>query len=308
MPATPAASGWKGAARHPARSSARRRPRGWERTFEEILHHQPERLALAHFGVVEGLEEVAEHVERARDYLRVWSAGSSAGWTRGSSSVAHATTTSSPKASTTTCAGRGRAVRAVVAWGWSATGGRSVSWPEPAGSGARGARGPGARPPRTEPARNVRLRLARLRVLQPRPQGRQRPSRHPAADGAGDTACALLGPPSSRVGGSARNQLPLPRRSRTLAVPDAVRLSLLRQRGGSGRRRRLFRGRDRECARPQRRARGPPPGRSSRRCRTRTSSTGSSAISSGLATISGNGPDMRSLTGAASSPTGGSGR
>ena len=46
---------------------------GWERTFEEILHHQPERLALVHFGVVEGLEEVAEHVERARDYLRVWS-------------------------------------------------------------------------------------------------------------------------------------------------------------------------------------------------------------------------------------------
>jgi glyoxylase-like metal-dependent hydrolase (beta-lactamase superfamily II) len=46
---------------------------GWERTFEDILRHQPERLALAHFGVVEELEEVAEHVERARDYLRVWS-------------------------------------------------------------------------------------------------------------------------------------------------------------------------------------------------------------------------------------------
>ena len=45
----------------------------WERTFDDILHHQPERLALAHFGVVEELEEVAEHVGRARDYLRVWS-------------------------------------------------------------------------------------------------------------------------------------------------------------------------------------------------------------------------------------------
>jgi glyoxylase-like metal-dependent hydrolase (beta-lactamase superfamily II) len=44
----------------------------WERTFEDILRHQPERLALIHFGVVEELEEVAEHVERARDYLRVW--------------------------------------------------------------------------------------------------------------------------------------------------------------------------------------------------------------------------------------------
>jgi glyoxylase-like metal-dependent hydrolase (beta-lactamase superfamily II) len=46
---------------------------GWERTFDDILHHQPERLALIHFGVVEELEEVAEHVERARDYLHVWS-------------------------------------------------------------------------------------------------------------------------------------------------------------------------------------------------------------------------------------------
>ena len=45
----------------------------WERTFDDILRHQPERLALIHFGVVEELEEVAEHVERARDYLRVWS-------------------------------------------------------------------------------------------------------------------------------------------------------------------------------------------------------------------------------------------
>ena len=46
---------------------------GWERTFDDILHHQPERLALAHFGVVEDLEEVADHLERAQDYLRVWS-------------------------------------------------------------------------------------------------------------------------------------------------------------------------------------------------------------------------------------------
>jgi glyoxylase-like metal-dependent hydrolase (beta-lactamase superfamily II) len=45
----------------------------WERTFDEILRHQPERLALIHYGVVEELEEVAEHVGRARDYLRVWS-------------------------------------------------------------------------------------------------------------------------------------------------------------------------------------------------------------------------------------------
>jgi len=44
----------------------------WERTFDDILRHQPERLALIHFGVVEELEEVAEHVARARDYLRVW--------------------------------------------------------------------------------------------------------------------------------------------------------------------------------------------------------------------------------------------
>ncbi len=45
---------------------------GWERTFDEVLRHQPERLALIHFGVVEGLEETAEHMARAREYLRVW--------------------------------------------------------------------------------------------------------------------------------------------------------------------------------------------------------------------------------------------
>jgi len=45
---------------------------GWERTFDEVLRHQPERLALIHFGVVEGLEETAEHMARAREYLQVW--------------------------------------------------------------------------------------------------------------------------------------------------------------------------------------------------------------------------------------------
>jgi len=44
----------------------------WEQTFDEVLLHQPARLALIHFGVVEGTEEVAEHVERAREYLAVW--------------------------------------------------------------------------------------------------------------------------------------------------------------------------------------------------------------------------------------------
>jgi glyoxylase-like metal-dependent hydrolase (beta-lactamase superfamily II) len=44
----------------------------WEQTFDDILLHQPEALALIHFGVVNGVEEVAEHVERTRNYLRVW--------------------------------------------------------------------------------------------------------------------------------------------------------------------------------------------------------------------------------------------
>lgn len=44
----------------------------WERTFDQILLHQPARLALIHFGVVEGTEEVAEHVERARMTLQSW--------------------------------------------------------------------------------------------------------------------------------------------------------------------------------------------------------------------------------------------
>jgi glyoxylase-like metal-dependent hydrolase (beta-lactamase superfamily II) len=44
----------------------------WERTFDEVLRYQPERLALIHFGVVPGIEQVAEHVERARNYLGVW--------------------------------------------------------------------------------------------------------------------------------------------------------------------------------------------------------------------------------------------
>jgi glyoxylase-like metal-dependent hydrolase (beta-lactamase superfamily II) len=44
----------------------------WDRTFDEVLYHQPARLALNHFGVVEGTEEVATHIERARNYLGVW--------------------------------------------------------------------------------------------------------------------------------------------------------------------------------------------------------------------------------------------
>ena len=44
----------------------------WEQTFDAILRHQPEALALIHFGVVSGTEEVAEHVEQTRDYLAVW--------------------------------------------------------------------------------------------------------------------------------------------------------------------------------------------------------------------------------------------
>jgi len=44
----------------------------WERTFEAILLHQPERLALIHFGVLSGTEEVADHVGHARDRLREW--------------------------------------------------------------------------------------------------------------------------------------------------------------------------------------------------------------------------------------------
>jgi glyoxylase-like metal-dependent hydrolase (beta-lactamase superfamily II) len=44
----------------------------WNRTFDQILLHQPARLALIHFGVVEGTEEVAEHVERARATLQSW--------------------------------------------------------------------------------------------------------------------------------------------------------------------------------------------------------------------------------------------
>jgi glyoxylase-like metal-dependent hydrolase (beta-lactamase superfamily II) len=44
----------------------------WDRTFDAILLHDPERLALIHFGVVEGRQEVATHVERTRNYLGVW--------------------------------------------------------------------------------------------------------------------------------------------------------------------------------------------------------------------------------------------
>jgi glyoxylase-like metal-dependent hydrolase (beta-lactamase superfamily II) len=44
----------------------------WEQTFDDILRHQPTRLALIHFGVVAGTEEVADTVCRARDRLREW--------------------------------------------------------------------------------------------------------------------------------------------------------------------------------------------------------------------------------------------
>jgi glyoxylase-like metal-dependent hydrolase (beta-lactamase superfamily II) len=44
----------------------------WDRTFDDVLRHQPERLALIHFGVVSGIEEVAEHIDRTRSYLAVW--------------------------------------------------------------------------------------------------------------------------------------------------------------------------------------------------------------------------------------------
>jgi glyoxylase-like metal-dependent hydrolase (beta-lactamase superfamily II) len=45
----------------------------WEITLDEILKHQPARLALTHFGVVEGTEEIAEHVARLRETLATWS-------------------------------------------------------------------------------------------------------------------------------------------------------------------------------------------------------------------------------------------
>jgi glyoxylase-like metal-dependent hydrolase (beta-lactamase superfamily II) len=44
----------------------------WNRTLDEILVHQPARIALIHFGVVEGTEEVAEHVARTRETLARW--------------------------------------------------------------------------------------------------------------------------------------------------------------------------------------------------------------------------------------------
>jgi len=45
----------------------------WASTFDDILRHQPERLALTHFGVVGGTEAVAEHMARARRALDIWS-------------------------------------------------------------------------------------------------------------------------------------------------------------------------------------------------------------------------------------------
>jgi glyoxylase-like metal-dependent hydrolase (beta-lactamase superfamily II) len=44
----------------------------WEQTFDDILRHQPTRIALIHFGEVHGTEEVADHVVHARDRLREW--------------------------------------------------------------------------------------------------------------------------------------------------------------------------------------------------------------------------------------------
>jgi glyoxylase-like metal-dependent hydrolase (beta-lactamase superfamily II) len=46
--------------------------KAWERTFDEVLRRQPERLALIHFGVVDGTEEVAGHVQHTRDTLALW--------------------------------------------------------------------------------------------------------------------------------------------------------------------------------------------------------------------------------------------
>jgi glyoxylase-like metal-dependent hydrolase (beta-lactamase superfamily II) len=44
----------------------------WQQTFDAILNREPTRLALIHFGVVEGRDEIATHVERTRNYLGVW--------------------------------------------------------------------------------------------------------------------------------------------------------------------------------------------------------------------------------------------
>jgi glyoxylase-like metal-dependent hydrolase (beta-lactamase superfamily II) len=45
----------------------------WDVTLDEILKHQPARLALSHFGAVEGTEEIAEHIARMREALATWS-------------------------------------------------------------------------------------------------------------------------------------------------------------------------------------------------------------------------------------------
>jgi glyoxylase-like metal-dependent hydrolase (beta-lactamase superfamily II) len=44
----------------------------WNETFDEILRRQPERLALTHFGVVGGMESVAEHIASMRSRLALW--------------------------------------------------------------------------------------------------------------------------------------------------------------------------------------------------------------------------------------------
>jgi glyoxylase-like metal-dependent hydrolase (beta-lactamase superfamily II) len=44
----------------------------WQDTLDEILRRQPERLALIHFGVVAGIESVAEHIAGLRERLALW--------------------------------------------------------------------------------------------------------------------------------------------------------------------------------------------------------------------------------------------
>jgi glyoxylase-like metal-dependent hydrolase (beta-lactamase superfamily II) len=44
----------------------------WNETLDEILRRQPERLALTHFGIVAGMESVAEHIASMRSRLALW--------------------------------------------------------------------------------------------------------------------------------------------------------------------------------------------------------------------------------------------
>jgi glyoxylase-like metal-dependent hydrolase (beta-lactamase superfamily II) len=54
----------------------------WNVTLDDILKHQPARLALTHFGVVEESEEIAEHIERLRETLAAWSERVRSGMTK----------------------------------------------------------------------------------------------------------------------------------------------------------------------------------------------------------------------------------